>query len=95
MQVSDAIRAIVREAKQSLALRGALLFGSRARGDARLASDIDLALEHDSTDAEWAAFVNRMGDEAPTLLPVDLVDLRRVDAALRERILREGVRVDG
>ena len=95
MQVSDAIRAIVREAKQSLALRGALLFGSRARGDARPASDIDLALEHDSTDAEWAAFVNRMADEAPTLLPVDLVDLRRVDAALRKRILREGVRVDG
>ena len=95
METSDAIRAIVREASRSLVLRRAVLFGSRARGDARTASDIDLAFEHDSTDAEWAAFVNRMSDEAPTLLPLDLVDLGKVDAALRERIVREGVRVDG
>ncbi|HEY4186736.1 MAG TPA: nucleotidyltransferase domain-containing protein [Polyangia bacterium] len=94
MQVSDAIRAIVREAARSLVLRRALLFGSRARGDAQAASDVDLAFEHDSTDAAWADFVNRMADEAPTLRPVDLVDLRRAIPALRERILREGLRVD-
>lgn len=94
MEVSDAIRAIVREAARSLVLRRALLFGSRARGDARVASDVDLAFEHDSTEAEWAEFVNRMGDEAPTLRPVDLVDLRRAPASLRERILREGIRID-
>jgi len=69
METSDAIRAIVREASRSLVLRRALLFGSRARGDARTASDIDLAFEHDSTDAEWAAFVNRMSDEAPRCFP--------------------------
>ncbi len=95
MEISEAIGGIVREASRSLVLRRALLFGSRARGDARTGSDIDLAFEHDSTDAEWASFVNRMSDEAPTLLPLDLVDLRKADAALRERIVREGVRVDG
>jgi predicted nucleotidyltransferase len=95
MLASDAVGAIVREAQRSLVLRRALLFGSRARGDARAASDIDLAFDHDSTEAEWAAFVNRMGDEAPTLLPLDLVDFRRVDFALRDRIVREGIRVDG
>jgi predicted nucleotidyltransferase len=76
-------------------LRLAILFGSRARGDARLDSDLDLAFEHRSSDAEWAEFVNRMRDEAPTLLSLDLLDLARVEPALRARIAREGRRVHG
>lgn len=95
MDVTEAIRAIVKEAERSLALRQATLFGSRARGDARADSDIDLAFDHDSSDAAWADFVNRMQDQAPTLLPLDLVDLRRADPQLRARILREGSPVHG
>ena len=57
---------IVQAARRSLDLRCVILFGSRARGDARLDSDLDLAFEHRSSDAEWAEFVNRMRDEAPT-----------------------------
>ena len=86
---------IVQAARRSLDLRCVILFGSRARGDARLDSDLDLAFEHRSSDAEWAEFVNRMRDEAPTLLSLDLLDLARVEPALRARIAREGRRVHG
>lgn len=92
---ADAIRHIVEEAGRSLALRRAMLFGSRARGDARPDSDIDLAFWHDSSDACFADFVNRMADEAPTLLSLDLLDMRRVDPRLRQQVLREGIVVHG
>ena len=93
--VDDVVREIVAAAARSLALKRAIVFGSRARADARPGSDIDLAFEHDSSDAEWAAFVNEMADAAPTLLPLDLVDLSRVDPILRSRILSEGRPVHG
>jgi predicted nucleotidyltransferase len=70
--VQDAVREIVSAAKRSLVLKRAILFGSRARADARPESDIDIAFEHESSDAEWAAFVNEMSDSAPTLLSLDL-----------------------
>lgn len=58
-------------------------------------SDIDLAFEHDSSDAEWAAFVNQMKDEAPTLLPIDFVDLSHAQPELRARIQHEGRTIHG
>jgi predicted nucleotidyltransferase len=93
--IDGAVREIVAAAARSLALKRAILFGSRARADARPDSDIDLAFEHGSSDAEWAAFINEMSDTAPTLLSLDLVDLARVEAPLRTRILREGRVVHG
>jgi uncharacterized protein len=92
---AEIIHAIVAEARRALRLRRVILFGSRARGDGRADSDIDLAFEHTSTGAEWAAFVNRMADEAPTLLSLDLVDLGSAEPALRERILSEGLVAHG
>lgn len=86
---------IVEAAQRRLDLRRVILFGSRARGDARVDSDLDLAFEHGSTDAEWADFVNQMRDEAPTLLSLDLVDLAQADPALRARITSEGRPVHG
>jgi uncharacterized protein len=86
---------IVQAARRSLDVRRAILFGSRARGDDRANSDIDLAFEHGSTDAQWAAFVNQMAEQAPTLLALDLVDLGRTTPELRARILREGRVADG
>jgi predicted nucleotidyltransferase len=93
--IDDVVREIVAAAARSLALKRAILFGSRARVDARPDSDIDLAFEHGSSDAEWAAFVNDMSDSAPTLLSLDLVDLARVEPTLRAHILREGRVVHG
>jgi len=93
--IDDTVQQIVAAAARSLALKRAILFGSRARNDARSDSDIDLAFEHGSSDAEWAAFVNEMADSAPTLLGLDLVDLARVSPPLRDQILSEGRVVHG
>lgn len=93
--VDEVVQAIVQAAQRRLRLREAILFGSRARRDATPNSDIDLAFEHDSTDAEWADFVNEMADEAPTLLSLDLVDLATVEPGLRQRIREEGRSVLG
>ena len=93
--IDEVVRQIVRTAQRSLALKRAILFGSRARNDARPDSDVDLAFEHASTDAEWASFVNEMAECAPTLLPLDLVDLARVAPELRTRIRRDGRVVHG
>lgn len=93
--VEEVVRRIVRSAERALDVKQAILFGSWARTDAGPHSDIDLAFEHDSTDAEWAEFANEMADHAPTLLRLDLVDLKRADPDLRARILREGRRVHG
>jgi predicted nucleotidyltransferase len=86
----EALQSLILEAARALELRRVYLFGSRARGDARRDSDIDLAFEHGSPPAVWADFVNAMREEAPTLLDLDLVDLAEVGPELRTRILSEG-----
>lgn len=87
--------AILRQAEHCLHLRRVWLFGSRARGDARPDSDIDLAFEHASSAEAWAGFVNAAHDETPVLLHLDLVDFATADPALRERILKEGTLLRG
>lgn len=65
-----------------------LLFGSRARGDNRERSDIDLA----ATGGNVAAFALDVDEETPTLLMYDVVDLDGpVQAELLEEIERDGV----
>ena len=90
MAEPDALQSLIEEAVRALELRRVYLFGSRARGDARTDSDIDLAFEHGSPPAVWADFVNAMHDGAATLLDLDLVALAEVSPQLRTRILSEG-----
>jgi len=87
---SEGLRELLLQAERSLALRRVYLFGSRARGDARDDSDVDLAFEHESSPAEWAKFVNEARDQSRILLDLDLVDFSSAPAALRDRIEREG-----
>jgi predicted nucleotidyltransferase len=66
------------------------LFGSRARGDARERSDVDLAVEAPAaSEREWLALCELV-EEADTLLPVDLIRLEAAPLALRRRIAAEG-----
>jgi len=87
-----AIQAIVRQAEVTITPSRVYLFGSRASGLHRPTSDIDLAflVGNRSRFGEFAAWVD---EESPTLLDVDLVDLDRCDARLRQAILGEGVLV--
>ncbi len=64
-----------------------ILFGSRARGDYRRTSDIDLAV----SGGNIAEFALELDEEVATLLKFDVVDLdRSVQPALLESIQREG-----
>ena len=64
-----------------------LLFGSRARGDYRRTSAIDLAV----CGGDFCRFALDVDEETSTLLKYDIVDLDGpVQDALREAIEREG-----
>lgn len=69
-----------------------ILYDSRARGDAALRSDIDMAVEGPAvTENQWANLLAAMEDQDITLLPVDLVRLEEATPRLKKRILTEGI----
>ena len=86
------IRTEVVEAIRDLAvLHGqerVVLFGSRARGDHRERSDIDLAC----SGGDYVRFALDVDGQTPTLLEFDVVNLDApVQDELRDAIAREGV----
>ncbi len=69
------------------------LFGSRARGDNRERSDIDIAiLCPDATDRDWLQVVDII-DNADTLLKIDCLRLENLflDSDLRNNIIKEKI----
>ena len=69
-------------------LKKVILFGSRARGDYRRASDIDLAVLGGEVDL----FRLDVEEETSTLLQYDVVDLgHHLQEGLRKTIDREGI----
>ena len=90
--------------KELDALRGAFMrfpcvrevrvFGSRATGRARRASDLDLALfAPTATAKEWADLCEAL-EELPIIYEMDIVRVEPTAAPrLRERIEREGITV--
>lgn len=68
------------------------LFGSRARGEARRWSDIDIAVEPlRPLPAGLLAELREMLFESSLLLDVDLLDLSDADAALQAAVKSEGI----
>lgn len=68
-----------------------VLFGSRARGDEDVRSDIDLAIECPAASRQtWRAIREAVSD-ARTLLFIDLVRLEEAPEALRRNVLNDGV----
>ena len=83
MEVLEEIRLLAEE----YGVRKVILFGSRARGDFRRTSDIDLAI----SGGNKARFSLDVEDETSTLLKYDVVDLDgTVQPELLESIQREG-----
>jgi uncharacterized protein len=74
--------------------REARVFGSRATGSARRASDIDLAVfAPTASRREWADLCEAL-ENAPLIYEIDLVRPERTGSAgLCEKINRDGVRV--
>ena len=76
------------EIKKKYNVKKVILFGSRARGDFKRTSDIDLAVYGGNFD-RFALDVN---EETSTLLQFDIVDAdRKMQPELRESIEKEGV----
>lgn len=91
------LNTVLRRAAELAAELGAKelrLFGSRARGDAGEGSDIDLAVMGMPM-AEQPKFLDSL-DDLPTLLKWDVVFITpETDAALRESIEKDGIRLMG
>ncbi len=69
-------------------LQKVILFGSRARGDYRRASDIDLAVKGGNI----SMFSLDIEEKVPTLLTFDVVDLsNNISDELMESIEKEGI----
>ncbi len=80
----------IRKLAEKYGVEKVILFGSRARGDYKERSDIDLAF----SGGNGAAFSLEVDEETSTLLMFDLVDLSGpVSPELRESIRREGVTI--
>lgn len=75
-------------------VRQAWIFGSRATGTARRASDIDLAIEAPGiSPTRWHALQDAL-EQAPVIYNLDIVRLDVLqDRALKEAILRQRVPV--
>lgn len=78
----------IRELAQKYQIKKVILFGSRARGDYRKTSDIDLATEG----GNHVRFALDIDDVTSTLLKYDIINLDgSVQEDLRKSIEREGI----
>ena len=75
-------------------VREVRLFGSRATGTARRASDIDLAISApDATADQWLELTEAL-EEAPIIYEFDVVRTERAThPRLKEKIAREGLTI--
>ena len=82
-QVLDEIKALA----EKYGIERVILFGSRARGDYRRTSDIDLAVSGGNV----TRFALDVEEDTATLLKYDIVDLdSEMQDELRESIRKEG-----
>ena len=83
----NVLQAIIKLAKDN-DVRKLILFGSRARGDYKERSYIDLAFYGGNS----SRFILEVDEETPTLLQFDVLDLDKpIQAELLESIKREGM----
>ena len=86
--IRPAVLREIRSLAEAYGMRRVVLFGSRARGDFRPKSDVDLAVSGGDADR----FRLAVEEETDTLLRFDVVNLDRpLQAGLRESISREGL----
>ena len=76
------------------AIREVRVFGSRATGHARRASDLDLAISApEATPSEWADLCDAL-ENAPLIYELDVVRPEKAtNGRLKEKIQREGITI--
>lgn len=78
------------------AIKKAVLFGSRARGDNTERSDYDIAVYGNLTRLERATLRYACDEELPTLHKIDLIFMQEQSpSAFTENIEREGIAIYG
>ncbi len=88
--ISDKVIEEIKALAKKYGVEYVKLFGSRARGDYRKTSDIDLAF----CGGDAARFILSVDEDTSTLLKFDIVDMGScVDEDLRTSIEREGVMI--
>jgi len=95
LALRDKDLAALRSAFRSFpAVREVRVFGSRATGHARSASDLDLAIfAPDATAVEWADIYDAL-ENAPLIYELDLVRPEQTTSEqLKEKIQREGIAI--
>ena len=88
-------RFLAKRAARYPAIKRMILYGSRARGDAKTRSDFDLAvIAPRMPAAAWSRFALEVEEEIPTLCGVDILLLnKQTSRPLRTRIKAEGVTI--
>jgi len=84
------ITRILRQALQGMRCR-VYLFGSRATGRHRVASDFDIAVESSDEVSRLLGIAREMLEESNIPFIVDVVDLRTTSEVLRRRVLEQGI----
>ncbi len=70
------------------------LFGSRAKGDAKENSDVDIAIDADTKiPLDIIARIKGELAQLNTLKGIDIIDLNRVNTKLRRIVLKTGVNI--
>ena len=83
------INEIIDISKKYYGINKVVLFGSRARGDNELKSDIDLAIY---CDGDLSLFIEKVENTTHTLLEFDFSDMNNViDDFFIEQVEREGI----
>lgn len=86
--IKDAVIESICGIAQQCGMERVVLFGSRARGEHRPKSDIDLAMYG----GDQVRFTLAVDEEAPTLLQFDFVGMDGpVSQELKDRVASEGV----
>ena len=81
-----------RFAHQHEEIKSITLFGSRARGDNDMRSDIDIAVSAPkASQKQWLEAFFYFRDKANTLLPIDVVKLEEAPKKLKTKINKEGI----
>lgn len=82
--------AVLQQVRRFPEIEQAILFGSRAQGDAGPTSDVDIALSCPGISAQhWVAIATGIED-ADTLVDVDVIWLEQAQPSLRDEIQQTG-----
>ena len=90
--LSDSDLAVIRTVlKKHTQIQKALLFGSRAKGNQKISSDVDLALFGNNLSGVVPQILGELEDESPLPYRFDIVDFDSVsNLDLKSHILRVG-----